>query len=661
MGIFLIRRVYPGLLTTKLAHITRSHNAANNRNGFFYGARDDAKSGSQGKGNELMINETSPGQKSNLNMDPPTFSSSRAALPSQRRRTLGACWVEKILLLAICFAVLSQFKLETIANDSMRKHNSKIDLPRQSNHLEKAATAAEANNCRAVIESLKSWERLLWPQSPEVISELNVNSNVKGDYVEVDNGNDCEKVGRASLAAANIQRAVIRDPTMCGAQKRAIWLAFENESCVNQVSKMFEDNNFVILDETGIGGDNVDVPIFLLNGDIKTTLADSKIGDIAMLRLSNFEAYEKTLFALFAFYRRVHLNGYVVTDQWHSGEDNYVAYSHMRAMGTFFTDTINNSFITEFCGVCPYRQMGFDCNVRVEYMKKTYGTSAQEAMKDLLSKSDCVNAEFSQRDRKNNTGSIQLFQKNDTRVRVPKDFRNKEIVPSIDPKVTKAWDVLNGWHRETVRRFFGHVGTNPYQTYRYIEALRHIIQRKQQQIQNETRVNICETGFNGGHSAMLFLSFLDLEKGIKLYYYGWDLKEVGSSLPTAEKMKKKFGDYFTIVWGDSKETLRNAEETMNGQKCDLIVVDGEHSKNGVVNDVKNLLKVAEKGAIMFGDDCAPYKRTVPKSEEMLDGWNSFVRSGDLISVAMYRNPDLGSPGFVEGIVPGSNGEYTLGA
>lgn len=38
--------------------------------------------------------------------------------------------------------------------------------------------------------------------------------------------------------------------------------------------------------------------------------------------------------------------------------------------------------------------------------------------------------------------------------------------------------------------------------------------------------------------------------------------------------------------------------------------------------------------------CVPYKRTVPKSEEMLDGWNSFVTAGDLISVEMYRNPDL---------------------
>jgi hypothetical protein len=38
-------------------------------------------------------------------------------------------------------------------------------------------------------------------------------------------------------------------------------------------------------------------------------------------------------------------------------------------------------------------------------------------------------------------------------------------------------------------------------------------------------VNVCETGFNGGHSAMLFLSFL--EKGsVNINYWGWDLKQV---------------------------------------------------------------------------------------------------------------------------------------
>jgi len=89
---------------------------------------------------------------------------------------------------------------------------------------------------------------------------------------------------------------------------------------------------------------------------------------------------------------------------------------------------------------------------------------------------------------------------------------------------------------------------------------------------------------------------------------GWDLKEVGSASPIAEKMKERYGDNFNIVWGDSKVTLKEARDTMGSERCHLIVVDGDHSGPGVVNDVENFLQVAEPGAVIFGDDCAPYKR-----------------------------------------------------
>jgi predicted O-methyltransferase YrrM len=112
-------------------------------------------------------------------------------------------------------------------------------------------------------------------------------------------------------------------------------------------------------------------------------------------------------------------------------------------------------------------------------------------------------------------------------------------------------------------------------------------------------------------------------------------------------MTETYGDNFHIVWGDSKHTLKEARELMGDERCDFIVVDGDHSKNGVIADLDNFLKVASPGAVVFGDDCAPYKRTVPKSEEMLKGWMGFVDNGRIVSVANYRNPDLPSPGVSE--------------
>lgn len=96
-----------------------------------------------------------------------------------------------------------------------------------------------------------------------------VTSMVKGDYVEVNEGNDCYEMGRVSLATAMIQRTVNKESS-CNPQKRAVWMAFEKE-CINEVRKIFEENNFVISDETNpaisMNREDVDVPIFLVNAD----------------------------------------------------------------------------------------------------------------------------------------------------------------------------------------------------------------------------------------------------------------------------------------------------------------------------------------------------------------------------------------------------------
>jgi hypothetical protein len=179
---------------------------------------------------------------------------------------------------------------------------------------------AEAGSCASVIESITDvWSSIVWPQeAPDEISEI-VKSLVKGDFVEVDNsGNDCREVGRASLAAAIIQRAVKKVST-CNPQQRAIWLVTKtnNELCVEKVRKTFEEHNFVIFNETTPTAvrEGVDVPVFLLQGDV-TKWADSKIRDIAVLRFSKSveSSYEDTLFALFAFYRRVRVNGYIISE-----------------------------------------------------------------------------------------------------------------------------------------------------------------------------------------------------------------------------------------------------------------------------------------------------------------------------------------------------------
>jgi hypothetical protein len=433
--------------------------------------------------------------------------------------------------------------------------------------------------------------------------------NLMGDWVETGTWR-----GGASLLAAIVQRTAIETPACGTPVTRSIWLADSFEGLPPDASSENKQDGYTKdMDPPGsyggYGGVETVKQLFVDHGfavdgsgpvpiHFLKGWFDQTLPDSSIGDIAvlrlDGDMYSSTLHALFALYRRVRIGGYIIVDD----------YGHWpqcaKAIDEFFVDA----------------------NVTLERIDYTG----------------------------------RWFQKTNTDVRVPPEFNSKYV--SIHPKVLTAWNTLDQWHKESKKQFFGHVGNNRFQTQRYTETIRHIIQQKKRQ--SLKRVNICETGFNGGHSAMLFMAFQDDEPDVDVYYYGWDLKEVGSSLPVATKMEQIYGDKFTITWGDSKETLQRLAATLKDQRCDMIIVDGEHSKIGVRSDLKYLLEFATPGATVFGDDCAPYKRTVPRAPDMKEAWMEYVESKQLISVANYRNPQLGSPGFVEGVVPGPDGSFVLG-
>jgi len=90
-------------------------------------------------------------------MDPPVEEEAAAAAPPQRmqrrRRRIGSRrLVELTLNFTISFAILSLLKLEPIARNSVRDHNSIIDLPHQEEKLLKS-TDDDANNNNTIQES----------------------------------------------------------------------------------------------------------------------------------------------------------------------------------------------------------------------------------------------------------------------------------------------------------------------------------------------------------------------------------------------------------------------------------------------------------------------------------------------------------------------------
>ena len=114
--------------------------------------------------------------------------------------------------------------------------------------------------------------------------------------------------------------------------------------------------------------------------------------------------------------------------------------------------------------------------------------------------------------------------------------------------------------------------------------------------------NICEIGFNAGHSTMLMLLG---RNNTPLNFTIFDIGYHPYTKPSFEYIKSKFSYVnFEYVEGDSTiimpEWINNHKELMN--KYDVIHVDGGHSENCISNDMKNSDLLVKKNGIIIIDD-----------------------------------------------------------
>lgn len=114
--------------------------------------------------------------------------------------------------------------------------------------------------------------------------------------------------------------------------------------------------------------------------------------------------------------------------------------------------------------------------------------------------------------------------------------------------------------------------------------------------------NICEIGFNAGHSTLLMLLG---RSNTPLNFTIFDIGHHSYTKPSYEYIKTKFSFVnFEYVEGDSTSTMpkwiNNHSELM--YKYDVIHVDGGHSENCISNDMKNADLLLKKDGIMIIDD-----------------------------------------------------------
>ncbi|KAF4678580.1 hypothetical protein FOZ63_031033 [Perkinsus olseni] len=108
---------------------------------------------------------------------------------------------------------------------------------------------------------------------------------------------------------------------------------------------------------------------------------------------------------------------------------------------------------------------------------------------------------------------------------------------------------------------------------------------------------ICETGFNAGHSAAVFLIANPSARLIT-----FDLGQFEYTMHNLRLAAQLFPDRFEYVLGDSYYALPDIIDKYPDLRCDLVFVDGSHTAEGAYNDIKNFHKIANCRNWLLADD-----------------------------------------------------------
>ncbi len=108
---------------------------------------------------------------------------------------------------------------------------------------------------------------------------------------------------------------------------------------------------------------------------------------------------------------------------------------------------------------------------------------------------------------------------------------------------------------------------------------------------------ICETGFNAGHSAAIFMVANPQAKVIS-----FDLGQFGYTMTNLKLMKELFGDRFEYILGDSRQTIPEMIASRPDVKCDVFSIDGGHDAETVYHDIVNFRQMANCRNWVLADD-----------------------------------------------------------
>jgi len=138
--------------------------------------------------------------------------------------------------------------------------------------------------------------------------------------------------------------------------------------------------------------------------------------------------------------------------------------------------------------------------------------------------------------------------------------------------------------------------------------------------------NICEIGFNAGHSAV---SWLAANPDITLYSFDLGYHDYTESI--GKYLKKRFPGRFHLILGDSRRTLPKFIQENPTVKCDIMSIDGGHFYDIVLHDFNNFRKMANPRNLLQFDDYPSASHPI-KDQEIGRVWEEKRDSGKLSEI-----------------------------
>jgi len=108
--------------------------------------------------------------------------------------------------------------------------------------------------------------------------------------------------------------------------------------------------------------------------------------------------------------------------------------------------------------------------------------------------------------------------------------------------------------------------------------------------------HVCEIGFHWGHTALVILSSRS-----DITLTSFDVGRFLGSKEIAENLKARFGNRFEHIQGPSQQTVSSYAKDDARSRCDLFIVNGNHTYQEVSSDFDNALQAMSDGALLFAD------------------------------------------------------------